>query len=70
MKIKSFLIVFFALVFSCTAFSQDNPKTATHHSTEMAQHSKHHSKHHHKHHKHHKHAKKDDSKADVKKDKK
>jgi len=36
MKIKVLLLAFFALVFSCTAFSQDSTKTKTktmHHTT-------------------------------------
>ena len=58
MKIKSLLIAFFALVISCSAFSQDSTKTMHHHSTSM----------HHK--KHHKHTMKEGSKADKKEDKK
>jgi len=62
MKIKSFLIAFFALIVSCSAFSQDNTSTMHHHST---------GKKHHKHHKkHHKHKMKEGSKEDMKADKK
>ncbi len=62
MKIKSLLIAIFALVISCSAFSQDSTKTMHHHSTGSM---------HHKHHgKHHKHVMKEGSKADVKADKK
>ena len=64
MKIKSFLIGFFALIISCSAFSQDSTKTSTmhHHSTGTM---------HHKHNRmHHKHMMKEGSKADIKEDKK
>ncbi len=33
MKIKGFLFTLFALVFGCSAFSQDSTKTTMHHKT-------------------------------------